>query len=78
MLSRPDGTRRPTFRSVLRSFGRDGSWPLADLLTQEHVQQAGEAAEAWSDRGGRHPAPGARRRAGAAGARARSPCATSA
>jgi hypothetical protein len=40
MLSYPNGTQRPTFRSVLRSFGQGGSSPLADLLTQEYLQQA--------------------------------------
>jgi hypothetical protein len=40
MLSYPNSTQRPTFRSALRSFGQDGSSPLAGLLTQEQIQQA--------------------------------------
>jgi Transposase DDE domain len=31
---------RPTFRSVLRSFGQDQASPLSDLLTQEQIQHA--------------------------------------
>lgn len=40
MFSYPDNPRRPTFRSVLRSFGQDGVSPLADLLTPQDIQQA--------------------------------------
>jgi hypothetical protein len=35
--------QRPSFRSVLRSFGQDGNRPLSDLLSQEHIQKACDA-----------------------------------
>jgi hypothetical protein len=34
------GQARPTFRSVLCSFGQDEASPLSDLLSEEHIQQA--------------------------------------
>lgn len=40
MFSYPPSPPRPTFRSVLRTFGQDANLPLADLLTEEDIQQA--------------------------------------
>jgi hypothetical protein len=40
LFSYPDSPRRPTFRSVLRSFGQDEASPLSGLLTQQHIQRA--------------------------------------
>lgn len=40
MFSYPNDSQRPTFRTVLRTFGQDANLPLADLLTQEDIQQA--------------------------------------
>jgi hypothetical protein len=40
LSSYPDNPPRPTFRSVLRSFGQDGVSLFSDLLTRQHIQQA--------------------------------------
>jgi hypothetical protein len=40
LSSYSETSQRPTFRSVLRTFGQDANLPLADLLTQEDIQRA--------------------------------------
>jgi hypothetical protein len=40
LFSYPDSGQRPTFRSVLRTFGQGGASSLPDLLTEQDIQQA--------------------------------------
>ena len=40
MFSYPPHTQRPTFRSVLRTFGQGPNLPLAELLPEKAIQQA--------------------------------------